>query len=84
MHERQPDFWFPAKSYGWGWGLPVTWQGWLVVLVYFGLQFWGIRHFRAQRAVRELLIYLGVVTVLFVVVVYLKGERPAAWRWGGK
>jgi hypothetical protein len=21
------DFWFPAKRYGWGWGLPVKWQG---------------------------------------------------------
>ncbi len=26
---RQP-YWFPAKTYGWGWGLPVTWQGWVV------------------------------------------------------
>ncbi|WP_269146578.1 hypothetical protein [Xanthomonas oryzae] len=24
------DYWFPAKTYGWGWGLPTVWQGWLV------------------------------------------------------
>ena len=23
-------YWFPAKSYGWGWGAPSTWQGWAV------------------------------------------------------
>ena len=27
-----PQYWFPAKTYGWGWGLPITWQGWLVFL----------------------------------------------------
>jgi hypothetical protein len=26
-------YWFPAKRYGWGWGLPVTWQGWLVAFI---------------------------------------------------
>ncbi len=59
MTAPQPDFWFPAKSYGWGWGLPVKWQGWLVLLAYFALTFWGIRHFKAQRDVQSLLIYLA-------------------------
>lgn len=27
-------YWFPAKTFGWGWGLPRTWQGWVVFLVY--------------------------------------------------
>ncbi len=26
--------WFPAKKYGWGWGLPCTWQGWLVAALW--------------------------------------------------
>ena len=24
------QYWFAAKTYGWGWGLPTVWQGWLV------------------------------------------------------
>ncbi len=30
MNEKK--YWFPAKppGYGWGWGLPLTWQGWVV------------------------------------------------------
>jgi len=24
------EIWFPAKRYGWGWGLPCAWQGWVV------------------------------------------------------
>ena len=30
-------YWFPAKRYGWGWGLPKTWQGWVGYSVYFAL-----------------------------------------------
>ena len=32
MTDKSPPYWFPAKSYGFGWGLPITWQGWLVFL----------------------------------------------------
>ena len=28
------QIWFPAKRYGWGWGPPVCWQGWLVTAAY--------------------------------------------------
>ena len=39
-------YWFPAKRYGWGWGLPVAWQGWLVLAVFFGLVAAGMLFFR--------------------------------------
>ena len=29
-------YWFPAKRYGWGWGFPTTWQGWVTILLYVG------------------------------------------------
>jgi hypothetical protein len=29
--DHMSRYWFPAKRYGWGWGLPVTWQGWAVL-----------------------------------------------------
>jgi hypothetical protein len=30
-------YWFPVRPArnGWGWGLPVAWQGWVVLLVFF-------------------------------------------------
>ena len=28
-------YWFRAKEYGWGWGLPLTWQGWVVFAAFF-------------------------------------------------
>lgn len=30
-------YWFPAKRYGWGWGFPIAWQGWLVFGAFLGL-----------------------------------------------
>lgn len=27
-------YWFSDKRYGWGWGLPSAWQGWVVLVGY--------------------------------------------------
>ena len=33
MRRANPNgYWFLAKTYGYGWGMPATWQGWLVLL----------------------------------------------------
>jgi len=73
-------FWFPAKRYGWGWGLPVKWQGWVVVASYFALMYAGIHYFKAQDNVAGLLAYLAILTVVLIAIVVAKGERPTAWR----
>lgn len=31
------DIWFPAKKFGYGWGLPLKWQGWVAFLGLLGL-----------------------------------------------
>ena len=45
----KPGFWFPVKRYGWGWGLPVRWQGWAVFVLYATLLYAGFYVFKAQR-----------------------------------
>jgi hypothetical protein len=30
----QTKYWFRARRYGYGWGLPTRWQGWAVLLGY--------------------------------------------------
>jgi hypothetical protein len=74
-------FWFPAKRYGWGWGLPVRWQGWVVFASYAALVYAGIYYFKPQRDVGGLLAYLAILTVVLIAIVVAKGERPE-WRWG--
>ena len=31
MDPETNRYWFPAKKYGWGWGFPQRWEGWVVM-----------------------------------------------------
>jgi len=79
---EQSAFWFPVKQYGWGWGVPARWQGWVVLLTYFALVLGGIVYLAPKRGPLTLLGFICGVTALLVAVVAWKGERPVAWRWG--
>jgi hypothetical protein len=75
------QYWFPAKKYGWGWGLPSTWQGWVAVLLWL-VAVGAVCRFMPDRA-SPLVIFAGivVVTVPLAIVLWTKGE-PTKWRWG--
>lgn len=80
------NYWFAAKRYGWGWGLPLTWQGWTVVAAYLlvvvgPLAFVGV----APEWVVGSATLVGVVvgTPLLLLVCLRKGE-PTRWRWGSR
>jgi hypothetical protein len=79
----QSGYWFPAKRYGWGWGPPVAWQGWVVLAVYTVLLvFPGVLFLLAKGPVLYTL-YVGVLSLALLGVCYRKGEPPK-WRWGGR
>lgn len=79
MKPRVP-YWFPAKRFGWGWGPPVTWQGWVVLIVWFAAFALGLRLLRPFHLAAGLA-YVTAMSALLVIVCYLKGEPPR-WRWG--
>ena len=74
-------YWFYAKRYGYGWGLPASWEGWLVLTGYVGGAVGGVALFPPDRAMGGYVIFLTVITLLLMAACYLKGE-PARWRWG--
>ena len=76
----EPRYWFKAKRYGWGWGLPSTWEGWIVLAVYLGVIVVAALVFGDSGATG---IVALVATVLFVLIAARTGE-PARWRWGNK
>ena len=78
---NEPKYWFPAKRYGWGWGPPSSWEGWVVLAVYFGLLGVDALLFRPDRELHLFLAYVTFVTVLLIAVCWLKGEPPR-WRSG--
>lgn len=77
-----PKYWFPARRYGWGWGLPTTWQGWVVLGTFTVLVTAGVFIFPPHESTTAWLVYVGVLSLLLLVVCWLKGEPPR-WRWGG-
>ena len=80
MTSKEPTYWFPAKLYGWGWGLPTRWQGWVVVAAYLcllGLCAWLTPPHWSQSTFLAL---VGVLTAL-IAICWVKGEPPN-WHWG--
>jgi hypothetical protein len=72
--------WFPAKRYGWGWGLPVAWQGW-VFMVLWMFVFTSGAFFLAGRHWGAYALFVLLMAGLLVVVCFARGESPR-WRWG--
>jgi len=77
----EPEYWFPAKRYGWGWGLPIAWQGWVVFAGFVVLLLVGAFLFAPREALAAYLIYVTILSAALIGVCWLKGEPPR-WRWG--
>ena len=79
---NQPDekkYWFLAKRYGWGWGLPCAWQGWVVLAVWLALVIGGAVLFSGRHGIW--IPYMGSLAAVGLASCWLKGEPPR-WRWG--
>ena len=79
MQPNGKQFWFPAKKYGWGWGIPNCWQGWLVYTAYLVLLCGGAFFISKERELFS--VYTVVLSIVLIIICYLKGEKPR-WRWG--
>ena len=78
---RSQVYWFRAKRRGWGWDLPLTWQGWLVAVVCIGSIFLAYFIFPPEKNPSIFVIFTIFVSLSTVVICWIKGE-PARWRWG--
>lgn len=82
MDDEPKRYWFPAKRYGWGWGPPSTWQGWLVLLVWLAVLIPASTSF-AARSLPLFFVFIAVMVTSIIAICYAKGEPPS-WRWGDK
>lgn len=74
--------WFAAKRYGYGWGLPLRWQGWVVFAGFLVGLIVPSFFLRSERAVLGYVAYSIVLGIALVGICMWKGVRPR-WRWGG-
>lgn len=78
---QEPRYWFAAKRYGWGWGLPLTWEGWVVYVGWIAVFLGGLAALGLRRqSVLHFIFVVAMIGVLFAVC-YWRGEPPR-WRSG--
>ena len=72
--------WFRPKRYGYGSGLPISWQGWALLIGYIVLVV--ATGFLIPRTVVG---YISIVTILTAALVVIAARTTRGgwrWRWG--
>ena len=82
MNGEKPRYWFPAKRYGWGWGAPATWQGWVVLLVWLAMML-ILGPWIVQQSRPLFYAFLSLMVGTLITICWATGEPPK-WRWGKK
>lgn len=79
MKKTKPGYWFAAKprGHGWGWGPPLTWQGWLVLVGFIVLLIAG-SVLVLPYGTSVFLVYVSVLGALLVYICAKKGEPPGS------
>jgi hypothetical protein len=72
--------WFAPKRYGYGAGLPISWQGWAVFGGYLILL--GCAGFLIPRTLIGYVSVMTILTVVFIVIVARTTKGGWRWRWG--
>ena len=72
---KTPVYWFPVRraSRGWGWGLPLVWQGWLAYALFVGALAGGLV-LLAGYGQTSVVAYSCILSALFLALVWWKGE----------
>lgn len=74
MPDPAPEYWFPAKRVGPGWGLPLCWQSWLTLAVCVATLVGAGLLFRHGGHAPLHFVIVGVATALLLLVCFMKGE----------
>jgi hypothetical protein len=76
--------WFLPKRYGYGSGLPIAWQGWVVLIAYIvALVGIGMIAQNARGAALAGVILIGLILTLALIEITRRRTRGGwRWRWG--
>ena len=72
--------WFAAKRYGYGAGLPIAWQGWVVTLAYVGLLLLATKLIPTSPFLFAIIVV--VLTAALLVITARTTRGGWRWRWG--
>jgi hypothetical protein len=75
---RRSKAWFAPKTYGFGAGLPLSWEGWVVLLLFLV----GVAAASALLHGLARAAWLAVLVVALVAIAAPRTEGGWRWRWG--
>jgi len=75
--------WFAPKRYGCGSGLPISWQGWVVTLVYSAIVI-GSAFLVAERSQWAFGSVVVTATAIMLIIAARTTRGGWRWRWGGR
>lgn len=78
---KNSPYWFHAKRYGWGWGLPARREGWWVLIAFFVLLPGGSIALISLGETAWMWAWIVGLAAALVAICWWKGEPPR-WRWG--
>ena len=73
--------WFAPKRYGYGSGLPISWQGWAITLLYVVIVAVLVLTLRRHEPL-QFVAALIPVTIVFGVICARTTKGGWRWRWG--
>lgn len=73
--------WFAPKRYGYGSGLPIRWQGWVVTLLYMGIVI-GAALLVAERSPWAFGSIVVTATAVMLMIAARTTRGGWRWRWG--
>jgi hypothetical protein len=80
MDDNNDGAWFRPHRWGIGVGMPIAWQGWLMMAIQLGLVAWAMIAFRHSETA-QLIALLTIIAVPFPLMV-AKTRGGWRWRWG--
>ena len=72
--------WFAPKRYGYGSGLPISWQGWALTIAFVAL--FGVAGLLMKRSTIAFLSVATILTTTFIVICARTTKGGWRWRWG--
>ena len=72
--------WFAPKRFGFGAGLPVSWQGWAMTIGFIAIVWASVFFFHDRPQV--IVAVLAPLTIIFMIIAAKTTRRGWHWRWG--
>ena len=72
--------WFAPKRYGYGAGMPISWQGWALTVGFIGMAIVLCLSLKGQPV--KLIAALAPFVIAFIVIAARTTRGGLRWRWG--